>query len=241
MPSSAKRFFKRLVPRRLWRSWVHARAKLALSSWASDQAYREQFFDLAFKALVFNGIDGDYAEFGCGRTLTYAYDRARRHGHPAKLWGFDSFEGLPAPEGAVDEHPEWKERRLATPIEDYRRFCRSNGVPDDAYTLVKGFFSDTLGKMAPTDAPTNISLAYIDCDMYSSTMTVLDFLAPRLKHGMVLAFDDYHCWSSTQVAGNRRAAVEFFEGHASWSLVPFLQYGWHGMSYIVEDKSLWSA
>jgi hypothetical protein len=241
VPSSAKLFFQRLVPRRLWRTWVHARAKLALSNWAGDQAYREQFFDLAFKALAFNGIDGDYAEFGCGRTLTYAYDRARRHGHPAGLWGFDSFQGLPAPEGAADEHPEWKEHRLTTPIDDFRKFCRANGVPDGAYTLVEGFFADTLGKMAPTDAPTDICLAYVDCDMYSSTKTVLEFLAPRLKHGMVLAFDDYHCWSSTQVSGNRRAAVEFFEGHARWGLVPFLQYGWHGTSYAVEDKRLWSA
>ena len=32
--------------------------------------------------------------------------------------------------------------------------------------------------------------------------------------------------------------MEFFEGHASWGLVPFLQYGWHGMSYIVDNTPM---
>jgi hypothetical protein len=45
--------------------------------------------------------------------------------------------------------------------------------------------------------------------MYSSTRTVLSFLESRLKHGMIVAFDDYFCWSSTQISGERRAFVEF--------------------------------
>ena len=53
-----------------------------------------------------------------------------------------------------------------------------------------------VGKLAPTD----IALAYIDCDLYSSTMPVLEFLLPRLKNGMIIAFDDYFCWSATQLS-----------------------------------------
>jgi O-methyltransferase len=54
-----------------------------------------------------------------------------------------------------------------------------------------------------------VALACVDCDMYSSTRTVLSFLESRLKHGMIVAFDDYFCWSSTQISGERRAFVEF--------------------------------
>src|SRR5437660_906115 len=58
-----------------------------------ERLCRQEFLFNAFKALSFNGIDGDYAEFGSsgGMTFGLAYLEARRHGHPAKLWAFDSF------------------------------------------------------------------------------------------------------------------------------------------------------
>ena len=55
---------------------------------------------------------------------------------------------------------------------------------------------------------------------------------------MIIAFDDYFCWSATQVSGERRAMLEFFGGHEKWQLVPFIQFGWHGQSFVVEDKAL---
>ncbi|MHC4578987.1 MAG: TylF/MycF/NovP-related O-methyltransferase [Planctomycetota bacterium] len=238
MARPLRRFLRRILPDALSRSLRHARARLWLSQRPADRAWREQFLHQAFTALVFNGIDGDYAEFGSGgMTFGFAYQQARRSGHPARLWSFDSFRGLPPPV-PEDEHPEWKEGRLATSRERFELECRSYGVPREAYEVVEGFYADTLTRMAPTDEPTNICLAYVDCDMYSSTKLVLDFLAPRLKHGMVIAFDDYYCWSSTQPAGNRRAAREFLAGQERWHLLPYLQYGWHGASFVVEDRRL---
>ena len=86
----------------------------------------------------------------------------------------------------------------------------------------------------------DIALAYIDCDLYSSTMQVLRFLSPRLRHGMILAFDDYYCWSQTAVWGERNACNEFFAGHSRFRLLPYIQFGWNGMSFIVEEKTLLS-
>lgn len=68
-------------------------------------------------------------------------------------------------------------------------------------------------------------------------MSVLRFLRPRLKHGMILAFDDYHCWSSTQISGERRAVKDAFDTDKDWDLVPYIQYGWAGMSFVVESKN----
>ena len=106
--------------------------------------------------------------------------------------------------------------------------------------MVPGFYHDTLDRMAPTDRPVNIALAFIDCDMYSSTRSVLGFLMPRLKHGMIIAFDDYFCWTPTQPSGERRAMVEFFGDHPKWNLLPFMNFGWHGQSFVVEDKTLFA-
>lgn len=202
-------------------------------------AQREQFYTLAFRVLVFNGIDGDYAEFGCGwKTFTMAYHAAKKHRHKAKFWGFDSFEGLPPQQGEADEHPRWEEGGMLKSLDQFRRQCRDNGVPEDSYVTVKGFYNHTLEKMSPSAEPTNIALAYIDCDLYSSTVSVLKFLEPRLKHGMIIALDDYYCFSSTKVAGNRKAIHEFFHNNEDWSLLQYLPIGWNGMSFIVEKKSL---
>ena len=237
---NARAIRSRLVPRRLARFWLHVQSKLRLNKSATNRANRETFFDLAFTALQYNGIDGDYAEFGCygGYTFAQAYEQAERRKHPAHLWGFDSFRGLPAPSGPEDSHPRFRASRWATSVDEFHQICRVNRIPRDAYDVVEGYFEDTIGKLAPGDAPTNLCLAYVDCDLYSSTRTVLEFLAPRLKHGMILAFDDYYCWSSTAAAGQRVAVAEVLEGHERWNLLPYLQFGWHGASFIVEDRAL---
>jgi hypothetical protein len=90
--------------------------------------------------------------------------------------------------------------------------------------------------LAESDQPVNISLAYVDCDLYSSTKAVLNFLRPRLKHGMIIAFDDYFCWSDTQSAGEKRALLEFLNENENWIFTPYLTFGWHGNSFVVEKN-----
>ena len=60
---------------------------------------RQEFFYNAFKALAFNGTAGDYLELGCngGVTFSLAHREAKRHGHAARFWAFDAFQGLVAP------------------------------------------------------------------------------------------------------------------------------------------------
>lgn len=205
-----------------------------------ERLYRQEFFSNAFKALRFNGIDGDYAEFGSwgGLTFALAYQESRRRGHHGKLWAFDSFQGLPSPQVEADDHPEWQSGRLATTLDEFHSNCAENGIPRDTYIAVPGFYEDTLSTMSVTDEPTNIALAYVDCDLYSSTKAVLDFLEPRLKHGMIVAFDDYFCWSPSQISGERKALLEITSDQEKWEWTPYIQFGWHGTSFVIEDKSL---
>lgn len=222
--------------------FVNTASRRVVEPWLFDPsrreiAYRREFFYNAFKALRFNGIDGDYVEFGsCGATtFALAHHEIWQRGHPARLWAFDSFQGLPEP-GADDEHPMWREQTMATSLEEFHALCAQRGIPREAYTVVPGFYDETLTAMSPEDEPRNIALAYIDCDLYSSTRTVLDFLRPRLKHGMIVAFDDYFCWSASQPAGERKAHRELAAEDARWEWVPYVQYGWHGQSFVIETR-----
>lgn len=205
-----------------------------------DRVWKQQFFYSAFRALWYNRIDGDYAEFGCwsGSTFWLAHTEARKHGHQARLWAFDSFQGLPPAQGPKDEHPSWNQGGMSMSVDEFHAICARDGVPRAEYEVVPGFYHDTLDRMGPTEGPTNIALAFIDCDMYSSTRSVLNFLMPRLKHGMIIAFDDYFCWTPTQLSGERRAMLDFFGDSTRWSLLPYVQFGWHGQSFVVEDQRL---
>ena len=72
-----------------------------------ERLCRKEFFYNAFKLLKFNEIDGDYVEFGCCGAMTFAlaHHENVRHGNNAKLWAFDSFQGLPEQKSSKDSHP----------------------------------------------------------------------------------------------------------------------------------------
>lgn len=199
---------------------------------------KRAFIKKAFAALQFNGIAGDYLEFGTGRGLSFiAADRAnRRSSRPLrKLWGFDSFEGLPEETSAPDQHRAWIAGTMACSQAEFRRICWSHDVRN--YELVPGFFAESLAKLGPDSFPSgSIAMVYVDCDLYSSTRQVLDFLWPRLAGGMVVAFDDYFNFNQSGVSGERRALEErLASAGGRVRFQPYIQYGYAGQSFIVED------
>lgn len=231
---------KRFIPfrwRRLYRKYI---SPIIKDDHYYEYAGRDDFFRRAFTALAFNGIQGDYVEFGCcgGVTFGLAHQHSRRQKHSCRLWAFDSFAGLPAQAVVEDSHPVWIQGDMTIGVSDFRQICKEHGIAMDDYRIVEGYYDDTLRGTGSSELPKDICLAYVDCDLYSSTKAVLAFLMPRLKHGMILAFDDYHCWSSTQASGERKACGEYFRDNPDWELVPFAAYGWGGMSFMIESKKL---
>ncbi|ATN88710.1 glycosyltransferase [Mycobacterium phage Demsculpinboyz] len=112
---------------------------------------------------------GTALEFGVGQGKTL-----RMIAQQMPVVGFDSFQGLP---------DDWEPGRF----EKGHFACEPPQV--DNATLVVGLFEDTL----PTFTfPDDIGLVHIDCDLYSSTMTVLNHLEPHLRPGCILVFDEYH-------------------------------------------------
>lgn len=119
-------------------------------------------------------LQGCICEFGVwsGYTLRLMADAAPgRHVH-----GFDSFEGLPE---------NWRT--------GYAKGAFKTTVPkftQPNIRLHKGWFDATLPSFLK-ELEGQISLAHIDCDLYSSTHCVLDNIIPWLTPGAILVFDDY--------------------------------------------------
>jgi hypothetical protein len=124
---------------------------------------------LALSAAVPGGL---HMEFGVANGGSL---RRLRKLLPASvpLYGFDSFAGLPEP------WLNFGRGHFATP---YRV-----SLPNTE--LVEGLFEVTLSKFLRSHRE-HISFAHIDCDLYTSTKTVLDNLADRIVPGTVILFDE---------------------------------------------------
>ena len=92
------------------------------------------------------------------------------------IYGFDSFEGLPE-----DWHQESKEI--------YSTRGKIPKVPSHV-TLIAGWFNQTLPLFLERHGE-DVALINIDCDIYSSTKTVLELLGTRIKKGTIIIFDEY--------------------------------------------------
>ena len=203
-----------------------------------EQRDLERFMRRAFYMLVYNKVTGDYAEFGChgARTFTLAARTSNMVAHGAHHWAFDSFVGLPSSEDPRDQHSGWTAGAMAMSELEFVERCRSLGIEREAFTTVPGFYAQTLLAEAPGPRPQRVCFAYIDCDLYTSTIQALHFLEDRLCHGAVLALDDYYCYSETHPSGERLALIEVFHDHPRWQLLPYRTWGWHGQSFVVEDR-----
>lgn len=172
---------------------------------------RLQFFQRAQYYLQVNRIDGVYAEFGSHEVNTFRM-ALRTLGLPGKpnfisrFYAFDSFEGMPEPE-SIDKQKIWRKNMNYTSEKKFKSI-----VKRDLHRVktVKGFYEKSLPNFK-FDSDEQIALAYLDCDYYSSTRTCLKFLDGKLKHGCLLAFDDWDCYYSDPKRGQKKAFYEFVE------------------------------
>ena len=115
------------------------------------------------------------------------------------VFGFDSFKGLPE---------DWRHGF------DKGMFLMEN-LPKvrDNVQLVVGLFSDTLTEFMKQHN-TYISLAHIDCDLYSSTKTIFENISDNIGEGTILIFDEYFNYPGWEV-GEYAAFKEFVEEYAT--------------------------
>jgi O-methyltransferase len=174
----------------------------------------------AFDYMAAKSLDGCFCEFGVwqGAGLALIDRLARKLAGPhAKVFGFDSFEGMP--KTAVDLHDNqaivWAAGGYQSNIMDV-----AGRVPKAK--LIKGIFSDLL-PLAEYGIG-KVRFASLDCDLYESYRDALRLLTPHLQVGTVLLFDEviptldkrYH--DSIRDSG-QRAVDEWLEAN-QWKLKP---------------------
>ncbi|AOS62006.1 TylF/MycF/NovP-related O-methyltransferase [Actinoalloteichus hymeniacidonis] len=218
----------------------------------AQQVYGEAFRK-TFEYIWGSHIPGAVAEFGCfeGFSSLLLADLIGEFDaqtdfytafFPRHLYVYDSFSGFPKSVNKVDsisyevaDSGYWRENEDASPpgTEEMLRTEFAKRFGDTGWSVVRGMFEQSLVE-SPIEE--QVAIANLDCDLYSSSVEVLDHLVGRklLPDGAVLLLDDYNCNRANPRFGMRRAMREVFErtdGFYEYS--EFLRYGWHGRAFFV--------
>lgn len=131
--------------------------------------------DLLKFALSRAPAEGLVLEFGVEKGASLRHLAGLRRG---QVHGFDSFEGLPG---------DWSGTK-----EGAGAFSLSGKLPKVPANAVLhvGWFDKTLAEFLAAE-PADCALVHVDCDIYTSTVTIFEQLCGRIKPGTVIVFDEY--------------------------------------------------
>ena len=147
------------------------------SKWDYNKRYNVYKFILEEEKL-----DGPirYMEFGVAAGRSFKWWVEHNKNPQSTFDGFDTFTGLPE---------DWNV---------FKAGAMSTGgnfpeVNDDRATFHKGLFQDTLPKHLKSFAEndTRRQVVHMDADLYTSTLFVLTSVAPHLRKGDIILFDEF--------------------------------------------------
>lgn len=176
---------------------------------------------------------GDYLEFGVchGTSLLCMFESLKEERiENVRLFGFDSFEGLPD-SAASDLTNNWNPGEFASSLEFTSDRLTKNGIDWKRTVLIKGWYSDTL--TPETKAKHRIkkaSVIMIDCDLYSSSKEALDFCVPLIQDTTIIFFDDW----TDEVIGENKAFNEFLKQNPNFQIEEIGKYNPTGKIFMLQ-------
>jgi len=205
------------------------------SSWAYD------WMSLQNQVKTLYPQTNAYYEFGVAaggsmREFLRAVERyANKHRVPYtdfRIFGFDSFAGLPPKQGTPDDRPDWRPGDMRHLEREVLEKIKAFDFPLSRVELIGGFFEQTLTPaLRDRLAKTPPSIITLDCDYYSSTLTVLRWLEPFIPSGAVLYFDDIWAFHGSPEHGQLKAIAEI-NARGVIHLEPCPKFGLAYHSYI---------
>lgn len=198
-----------------------------------------------FEQAMASGValNGDYLEFGVfkGYSLWHAQKVANDNQLTGmRFFGFDSFAGLPkvTEENDLSKFDVFYEGQYACDKEIVINNLDSKGIDWSITHLIDGYYNESLtADLKKQYKLDKVAIALIDCDLYSSTRDVLNFIADMIQDQTVLMFDDWNCYDRDNSKGQRKAFQEFFDVHQELEAEPFIEYGAYGQVYIINKKN----
>lgn len=185
------------------------------------EEYKNYTYNFSCVSHIIN--DMDIYEFGVcgGQSLSLLLNSIILKGKTFnKVFGFDSFQGLPEEQNGIEIHPQWCfgsfDARITTKSSSSQEahdkaleYIKDNVHKSIDITLINGWFIDTcitenISKynMGPA------SFINVDCDLYISTIQILEFVIKNniCIPGTIIRYDDL--MATDEYKGERRAHKE---------------------------------
>ncbi len=141
--------------------------------------------------------------------------------------GLDTFDGMP--ENNEKNYVFHENSFLSSYEKVYDRIQKINFKN---FYLYKGKFKEQKKVIIENFKDRKISIANIDCDIYSSTLDSFNIIENFLQIGSIILLDDYNAFNADNLKGQRKALREF-KTKTKWIIEPFFSYMYTGHSFLV--------
>jgi hypothetical protein len=204
---------------------------------------------------AWNQVEGDYLEFGVfkGESFSEAYravERSRRivartmppneefdrwFKEKPRYFAFDSFAGLPG--GDVTRDADYVVGAFACSEPQFRANVASYGVDMSRVVTVAGMYDQSLVPAAKArHGLRRAAMVFIDCDLYESTVPVLDFITDLVGQGTVIMFHDWFRFKGSPLQGEQRACREWLARNPQFELIEHWREGPQAVGFLVNMK-----
>jgi hypothetical protein len=120
-----------------------------------------------------------YLEFGVARGHSFKWWVQNNIHKKSRFVGFDTFTGLPEDWGYFKKGEMSSEGKIPD-------------IDDNRCMFIPGIFQKTLPSFLTNYHSDLRKVVHLDADIYSSTLYVLSMIAPYLKMGDILIFDEFN-------------------------------------------------
>lgn len=202
--------------------------------------------------IAWNQVEGDYLEFGVfrGESFIAAFKAIERNRATVasenrgsaefsswlaarpRLFAFDSFAGLPG--GQAERQTDYSEGAYACSESDFLRNVRQGGVDMSRVVTVPGMYDESLSaEIKGRHGLRRAAMVMIDCDLYESTVPVLEFLTDLVGQGTILIFHDWFRFKGSPNHGEQRACQEWLQRNPHLELIEYWREGPQAVAFIV--------
>ena len=159
--------------------WANGNKKISYNDFPSTWDYKKRF--ALYNHVIENqGLSTaiNYLEFGVASGASFDWWMNKNENVESRFYGFDTFTGLPEDFGP------------------YKKGAFNNGtslpvIRDNRGKFFQGLFQQTLPEFLKKFDNSNRTVVMLDADLYTATFFALSSLAPYLKTGDIILFDEF--------------------------------------------------
>jgi O-methyltransferase len=161
-------------------SWVQKNKKTGYNDFPSKWDYNKRYplYQWVIEKENLAAVPINYMEFGVAQGHSFKWFLQQNRNAESRFYGFDTFTGLPE---------DWGPFKKGV-------FDNGNKPPeinDTRGRFYQGLFQQTVPGFFPVLNNSRRNVFMMDADLYSATLYVLTTMAPYLKKGDIIFFDEF--------------------------------------------------